>query len=62
LKRHIPLSRCLFEYATDGSYKCRSGRSLSLVQPITLPSLKNDIQQQRQAQVGGGGRLLDGKE
>jgi hypothetical protein len=46
LKRHAPLSRCLFEYATDGSYKMPERHSLSLVQPITLSSTNNDIQRQ----------------
>jgi hypothetical protein len=37
LKRGAPLLRCLFQYATDYSYKCQSTiRSLSLVEPITL--------------------------
>jgi hypothetical protein len=36
LKRHTPLSRCLFEYAIDSSYKVLEHRSLSLVQLITL--------------------------
>jgi hypothetical protein len=36
LKYHTPLLRRLFKYATDGGYKCRSVRSLSLIQLITL--------------------------
>jgi hypothetical protein len=42
-------------------------RSLSLIQSITLSlsrlsSPKNGIQQQREAQVGGGGQVLNGEE
>jgi hypothetical protein len=36
LKHRAPLPMCLFEYATDGGYECRSGHLLSLIQPITL--------------------------
>jgi hypothetical protein len=37
LKHHAPLSRHLFKYATDDSYKMSEHRSLFLIQPITLP-------------------------
>jgi hypothetical protein len=45
LKRSTPLSRHLFEYSTDGSYKMMERRSFSLVQSITLSLSKLSLLQ-----------------
>jgi hypothetical protein len=58
LKCHAPLPRRIFEYATDGRYKCYSGRLLSLVQPITL-SLSKLSFLQRMASNDNGKRKLE---
>jgi hypothetical protein len=55
LKHYTPLSRRLFEYATDGGYKCRSAiRSLSLIQPITLSLSKLSLLQRMSSNDNNG--------
>jgi hypothetical protein len=45
LKRSAPLSRHLFEYSTNGSYKMLERHSLSLIQSITLSLSKLSLLQ-----------------
>jgi hypothetical protein len=45
LKHRAPLSRRLFEYATDSAYKMSEQCSLSLIQSITLSLSKHSLLQ-----------------
>jgi hypothetical protein len=59
LKRRAPLSRHLFEYATDNGYKMPKRHSLSLVQLITLSFSKLSLLQGMASYDNNGKRKLE---